>query len=430
MQRSTRDNLMVKAAGRGRGRRRAAGVAVIVVALLAGSTQVADTEAKVRRGPAGLAFYDPPKLKRFPHGAGKPIWVRRAKGLVPLDNAASTRLLLYTSNSPKTGKRIAVSGSLSVPRGRPPKRGWPLISFAHGTSGVADICAPSRARPGGADLFNTTWIHAQAAEWLEAGYAVARTDYEGLGTPGPHPYLVGESEARGVIDIVRAARRLDARIDRRFLIAGWSQGGQAALFAAGAAERRAPGLRLRGTVAYAPGSHILEQRKLLPLLTEPGDPSRYVALVIKGASTVSRRIRPAQLLTDQALRLYPQVNERCIRQLAAPDSFGGIAPAAVVRADADTSVIDSVLAQMNPDVRSDRPIFIAQGAADTFVFPFFTDQLHDELIGAGNDVRYTVYPGIDHFAIAGAAQGDVLDWFRSKLPPRAEVASNDSRSPG
>jgi hypothetical protein len=41
---------------------------------------------------------------------------------------------------------------------------------------------------------------------------VVQTDYEGLGTPGTHPYLNGPSEGRRVLDMVRAARRLDGSL--------------------------------------------------------------------------------------------------------------------------------------------------------------------------------------------------------------------------
>jgi len=41
------------------------------------------------------------------------------------------------------------------------------------------------------------------ADLLKAGYAVVATDYEGLGTPGEHRYIIADSEARGMIDTVR-----------------------------------------------------------------------------------------------------------------------------------------------------------------------------------------------------------------------------------
>src|SRR5438034_153657 len=83
-----------------------------------------------------------------------------------------------------------------------------------------------------------------------AGYAVIRTDYQGLGTPGIHEYLVGIAEGRSTLDIVRAAHRLDSRVSGRMAIAGHSQGGHAALWGAALAPRWTPELKLRGTVAF------------------------------------------------------------------------------------------------------------------------------------------------------------------------------------
>jgi hypothetical protein len=68
-------------------------------------------------------------------------------------------------------------------------------------------------------------------------------NYEGLGTYGVHPYLLGESEGRGILDIVPAVRQLAAEgvdgpeIAGEYVIIGHSQGGQAALFGAQLAHR-------------------------------------------------------------------------------------------------------------------------------------------------------------------------------------------------
>ena len=105
---------------------------------------------------------------------------------------------------------------------------------------------PVRVRPGALTAPYVNYTNSELNAWLAAGYAVMRTDYQGLGTPGVHPYLVGESEGRSVLDIIRAARDLDSSIGKRFLIAGHSQGGQAALFAAGEANSWTPDLKLRG----------------------------------------------------------------------------------------------------------------------------------------------------------------------------------------
>ena len=120
---------------------------------------------------------------------------------MPIAGAKSNRLVLYTSKTPQ-GKTTAVSGVVSVPKGKPPKSGWPVISYAHGTTGIADVCAPTRITAGSPQAAYITYIDPELEEWIKAGYAVVRTDYQGLGTPGPHPYLIGEAEGRGVVDIV------------------------------------------------------------------------------------------------------------------------------------------------------------------------------------------------------------------------------------
>ena len=98
------------------------------------------------------------------------------------------------------GEPIAVSGVIITPLGPPPLNGRPIVAWAHPTTGIVPRCAPSLAR----------FVFQQMQglrDMVHRGYVVAATDYPGLGTPGPHPYLVGVSEARAVLDSVRAAER-------------------------------------------------------------------------------------------------------------------------------------------------------------------------------------------------------------------------------
>src|ERR1700761_2667874 len=142
--------------------------------------------------------------------------------------------VLYRSTSPE-GKKIAVSGVIITPPGEPPQGGWPVVAWAHPTTGIVPRCAPSLA------IFVYQQI-AGSRPLTEKGYAIAATDYPGLGTPGPHPYLVGVSEARAVIDSVRAAATFPGVNGRRYAVWGHSQGGQAALFTGMISEGYAPEL--------------------------------------------------------------------------------------------------------------------------------------------------------------------------------------------
>ncbi len=233
-----------------------------------------------------------------------------------------------------------------------------MISYAHGTTGTADICAPSRNRKGDPVEAYISYVDPQLNAWLRAGYAVARTDYQGLGTPGPHRYLIGPAEARSVLDIVRAARQLDPSIGKRFLVSGHSQGGHAALFAAGEAKSYVPELALRGTVAYAPASHLKEQASLLPALTSPSGLTALAALIVQGAATRSTPeapIHPDALLSDQVLGYYPLVDRLCLPGLSATNRLGGIAPSTMIRPGADTTALFKVLAKQNPAVKTTPP---------------------------------------------------------------------------
>jgi len=367
------------------------------------------------RGPSGLAFYNPPSnLPSGPHGTL--IWQRPAGGLVPLTDAAHTKLVLYTSRTPQ-GNVDAVSGSVSIPKGKPPKGGWPVITYAHGTTGSADICAPSRVHTGSPAESLITYVDPQLNAWVRAGYAVVRTDYQGLGTPGPHPYLIGKAEGRSVLDIVRAAQQVFPGIGHRYLIAGHSQGGQAALFAAGEASSWVPNLNLKGTVSYAPASHLLTQAKALPALTTPSSLTALATMIVQGTTTASKNVDPNKLLTPQVQQFYPLLDQTCLPQLGQTRRLGGIAPADMLT-KANKGPIYRVLDGENPAVTTDAPVFLAQGTADTTVFPQFTTQLSNELKGLGDQVRYQMFHGVDHGHIVSAAEPDVLPWFENRLPPK------------
>ena len=160
--------------------------------------------------------------------------------------------MLYTSTDPE-GAPIAVSGVVVAPDGQPPQGGWPVVAWAHGTTGVDRRCAPSIDYPE-SGLVRVPELD----ELVAAGTVVAITDYPGLGTPGPHPYLVGESEGRAVLDSIRAARALlgtDA-VSSTAAIYGHSQGGHASVWADQIAGSYAPELDVAGVAAMAPPTDL------------------------------------------------------------------------------------------------------------------------------------------------------------------------------
>ena len=217
--------------------------------------------------PAGHAarlldtFYKVPvPLEPAPPGAIIRSSMIRTAGRLP--TGATAYRVLYHSQS-MAGTDIAVSGVIVVPGGPPPAGGFPIVSWAHGTTGVADPCAPSLG-----SLSSIAYL----GPLLKARMIVVATDYQGLGTPGIHPYLVGQSEAQGVLDAARAARNLEGRAaSNTVVVIGYSQGGQAALFAGQIAQSYAPELYLAGVVAIGPVTSVTE---LAPHRTRRSDRRR------------------------------------------------------------------------------------------------------------------------------------------------------------
>jgi pimeloyl-ACP methyl ester carboxylesterase len=377
----------------------------LVLALL---VVAAPASADVRQGPKGAAFYDPPW-----HLHGKLIWARRETGSDALRGARRSTLLLYRSKG-LHGTTTAVSGSLAIPKGKPPEGGWPVITYAHGTTGSADSCAPTRGYDAGKLV---SYAYPLLNRWLKAGYAVVRTDYDGLGTPGVHQYLLGRSEGRSVLDAVRAARAFDHRLSRRYVIAGHSQGGHAALFAAAMAPQWVPDLRLRGTVAFAPASHLEAQFQIaLGSPNAAGGLGAIIALGLRAIDTADPQLGVPSLLTPQAAALYPQTRTRCYDVLSRPESFGGLPLNQFVRSGANLQPVLTAIGESDPEhLRMRSPVRIEQGTADGTVLEPITKQLADEYTTNGVSVVYKTYAGVSHGGVVDAAAGDATRWINKRL---------------
>ena len=155
----------------------------------------------------------------------------------------------FTPRCPAWTAADEVSGAFFVPSGTPPENGWPVISFAHGTTGIGNDCGPSR-QP---DLMGYAPL---VQSFLADKYAVALTDYEGLGESGSHPYLEPRTAAFNTIDAVRAMRDISATVSARWMAVGYSQGGQAVWAANELNSYYGNDLQLQGSVALAPAANL------------------------------------------------------------------------------------------------------------------------------------------------------------------------------
>lgn len=305
-----------------------------------------------------------------------------------LTHAGKRYLITYRSRGAH-GEPIVASGYVLLPKGQPPEGGWPVLAWAHGTTGVADTCAPSGDYPGGPVHDYQQIVDAALDPWLARGYAVVAPDYQGLGTPGGHPYMDATSQLHTVVDAVRAGRQLHpARLSADWLVMGHSQGGAAALEVAAHGQADAPKLNLRGAIAIAPGGyHYADIAKYALNHPHPAPGvAAFFPIVLLGAGAADSSIHPDELVSPDMRPLLNQAHSRCLSELRA-----GIdnPPEHVFKKNADLKPLLSYLKQqsiehMSPTV----PTLFIQGGADQLVDPRGTRAEYKKLCKAGKTVFY------------------------------------------
>jgi acetyl esterase/lipase len=302
------------------------------------------------------------------------------------------------------GAPIEVTGLAYIPKAKAPTGGWPVLSYAHGTVGLADRCTPSNNISA---IENTV-----AGAFAALGFAVVASDYEGLGTPGRHPYLVGVSEGRGVLDIVRAARQIPgATVSNRFVTWGHSQGGHAALFAGEIAATWAPDLKLLGVVAGAPPSQLRNVGDSVSTSPFRG----YLFMVAAGLQAADPTLNLNDVITAKAQEVLPVVDTGCNSEVFA--AFNKFPMDQLLIKDGLTrDPWKSALAANEPGkVKTNAPILIIHGDKDEQIPVETSAALKKKLCALGNSVERKIYPGQDHGGAALASLFDVTAWLSLRV---------------
>lgn len=358
---------------------------------------------------ARSAFY----LYRAEEARGAPGSLIRTEPMEGAPLGARAFRILYRSTGLR-GEPIAVSGVVVIPSGAAPAGGRPIVAWAHPTTGIVPRCAPSLA------LFVFEDMPGLKA-MLAQGDVVVATDYPGLGTRGPHPYLVGVSEGRAVLDSVRAATQLAATgAGKRYAVWGHSQGGQAALFAGMLARGYAPELQLTGVAATAPATD------LQTLLRDDfdSDGGRNLTAMTLWSWTRVFGIPLDGIVAPAAMPTVDALAEECIESvydmLQRRHSQGPLARQFLAVEDlTQVEPWRSLLLQNIPGtLPSDVPVMLSQGDADTLVRPAVTAAYKARLCAAGSKVRALGMPGVGHgFAGFDSASATVA-WIADRMAGR------------
>jgi pimeloyl-ACP methyl ester carboxylesterase len=403
-------------------------IARIAAAVCAAAVFVSPVDAApIAAGPAGDAFYVPPApLPKGPRGSV--IWTRPLTGTMALPGAATNSLLVYRSTGAKGGA-VAVSGTLSLPQGTPPKGGWPVIVWTHGTTGLAPDCAPSRDTDNGPEHGYIATIRTLLDGFASKGYAVVATDYEGLGVAGDHPFLQGVPTARDALDMLRAARATGAPIGKRYVVMGHSQGGQVDLFAASIGPSYVPEFKQIGNVAFAPGSHIADRMQMVMTSARTELSLPYVLYTLGSYARTNPAIDLTRILTPTALSHMPDLMQGCMSHALSTGYWSTAVAKEQFVAKPDLRAFLAMAKTNEPgSLRIAAPTMIVQGTADVTVMPDATDKVAKELCAGGSRVTYRPVADTDHNGSMVKGGAEAQAWIDARFAGSA-VAGNCSALP-
>lgn len=300
-------------------------------------------------------------------------------------------------------EKIVVSGAVITPKKRVAQSN--IVAWAHGSTGLADQCAPSK----NADVF---WPEAVTAvqSYLQNGWTVTATDYAGLGTPGDHPYLMGESGARAVIDSVRAARKLDDRLTKNWVVSGHSQGGQAGLFAGEIADTYGTGLSLKGVVAMSPVSNAEIIASMIA-----GTPGQgYLVMGLLGLAAIDSAVNVDALLAQPAKDLLPVTQNGCLVEILY--AYANLtADELLVGGALPEEVVGKLAAYANPAQQASTvPVLLVQGTADQDVPADLTYYLQYQICAYGTSTYLHVIDA-DHIMTPIVSVEFVADYISARF---------------
>jgi len=372
-------------------------------ALFAGATAFAQSQgpapAKPSRAPRTLPltkFYDTPN----PLLAGKPGELIRSEpfGEYDLPYEISAVRILYHSRSPNR-EDVAVSGLVLVPDGTPPAGGWPVIAWAHDFIGSARQCAPSLQR----NLNEGPLL----SMYVGLGYAVVASDYAGLGASFPNAALDMRSNALDVIYSVSAARAALPQLGTKWVAAGYSQGGLAAVGVAEAVSEVGDPNYL-GAIAI---SGVAEAQEIFERLAQ-GPSHRTLVFLAQGIKSVFPEFRVEEMLTDKAILLYQHISQACEAGLG-PE----LAANEMLKPGWENSrYVKEFFARNTPGRKPVHgPLLLTSGEADPEVPSALTATVVARLCKQKDRLLFVKYPGLDASAVLKESVSEQISWIRARF---------------
>ncbi|WP_227672415.1 lipase family protein [Komagataeibacter sp. FXV3] len=312
--------------------------------------------------------------------------------------------ILYHSLS-ATRQDVVSSAFVLIPDGPVPTSGWPVVAWAHGTSGVAQACAPSRMKDlyyGSEGLF----------KFPQAGLAVVATDYHGLGTVGPHQYMNKVAQAYDVIYSVMAAKAALPQLGADWVVDGHSQGGMAS-WSVAEMEQQINDPHFLGTVSVSGTINMLDF--IHPRREEGGAPF-YLPMVAVGLTARYPDYKPQSMLTPVGMEHYDVVASKGCWFVDYASYFGK---------SGDQITRDGWV--RNPDVQAmlkedeigklkvKGPLFVITGGGDVSVPPGGVRDVARAACHNGISLAFRLYPGLDHDPTMANSTDDQITWIKDRF---------------
>jgi len=339
-------------------------------------------------------FWTPPDP--LPGTPGNVIWSSSSR----LVFGGDARRVMYHS-SDTFGNPVGVTAWLGTPEEF--DENTPIVSWGHGTTGMADDCAPTRAESPASEPFF------QAL--LDAGYIVVASDYAYLGTPGHHPYYDAATMAYSMIDAAVAAQQFTGS-NGPVIYAGFSIGGRGAIFAQKISQTYAPELDVRGSAAFRPGvDGIAEGGTLWKTLRD----SPFKGLVVMAFYGVSlawgdKYYELSDILTPEAISRLPILESTCLGSVL--DAFQSLSGDEVFKIGLDDPLPKGVVGPA--EQITDLPLLISGGRLDTIAAPAVIDSYFQEACANGQSIELRWF-NLEHGLSTQADEPLFLEWLSDVL---------------
>jgi hypothetical protein len=352
------------------------------------------------------SFYDAP----HPLPAGKPGELIRSETFeeYELPPEVSTVRILYHSRS-ATGDDGATSGVVLIPsEEKPPAGGWPVIAWAHGTTGIARPCAPSLMRNVGHGPFLSMYV--------TLGYAIVATDYTGLGTNFRNAFLDAQSNATDVIGSISAARAAVPQLGARWIVIGEGDGSLAAV-AVAEKESEISDAGYLGSIAI---SGLADAKELYEHSTQAPSSSMFTFLAY-GIKTVYPQFQVTDMLTEKALALYQKIEQNCSETAM----IAQLPPAETLKPGWENNeFVKRYFARNNLGQTQARgAILVISADADRAVPVTVAAPIINRMCKQGDRVQWERYLDLDPGRVIGDSVRDQIAWIEARFAGRPAPAN-------